>query len=269
MRRLAANWPAYLQIVSLNAQVVFAYRTGVAIELTAMLLKIFLLKVVWTAVYAGRGVVDDVALREVITFTTLANLQFYLLFSNATSYLYSRIREGLIALDLARPVPFLGQLMAHQVGGTAAFGPYVLLAAPFAFLVGGIQPPASLAAGGLYLVSLLLAYLVTTMIGILVGLLAFWTLEIWGIHSIVNFVSQFFSGALVPLWFFPPVMRDIANWLPFQAQAFLPLSIFLGRIEGWAVAEALAVQLLWVAVLGAFVVLVWRRAMRRVVVQGG
>jgi ABC-2 type transport system permease protein len=268
MRR-ASNLPAYLQIVSLWTQTAFAYRVELAIELAGMLLKIFLLRVVWTAVYAGRAEVDGVPLREVVAFTTLANLQLFLMTSQVTGYLYGRIREGLIALDLARPVPFLGQLMAHQLGGTVSVVPFILLAAPLAFLVGGVQPPASLAAAALYLVSLLLAYLITSLIGILVGLIAFWTTEIWGIQTILSFVSQFFSGALVPLWFFPPLLREVAAWLPFQAQAFVPLSIFLGRTEGPALLSALGLQLLWVAALFGAVTLVWRRAIGRVVVQGG
>jgi ABC-2 type transport system permease protein len=269
MRRAGSNLPAYLQIVSLWTQTAFAYRVELAIELAGLLLKIFLLRVVWAAVYAGRDAVDGIPLDEVIAFTTLANLQLFLMASQVTGYLYGRIREGLIALDLARPVPFLGQLMAHQVGGTVAIAPFVLLVAPLAFLVGTLQTPASLAAGLLYLISLLLAYLITSLIGILVGLIAFWTTEIWGIQTILHFVSQFFSGALVPLWFFPPLLREVATWLPFQAQAFIPLSIFFGDIEGLALVGVLGLQVGWVGALFAAVVVVWRRAMRRVVVQGG
>lgn len=269
MRRAAPNLPAYLQIVSLWAQTAFTYRLELAIELVGLLMKVFLLRVVWTAVYAGRAAVDGVPLAEVISFTTLANLQLYLLSSNATGYLHDRIRGGLIALDLARPAPFLGQLMAHQVGFTAAWAPFVLLAAPLAYLAGGMLPPASPTAAALYLGSLLLAYFITALIGILVGLLAFWTTEIWGVRTILDFVSQFFSGALVPLWFFGPLLRAVASWLPFQAQAFIPLSLYMGRITGGEAGAALTLQLGWVLALGLAARLVWRRAMRRVVVQGG
>jgi ABC-type uncharacterized transport system permease subunit len=268
MRR-KSNLPAYLQIVSLLTQTAFAYRVELAIELVGVLLKIFLLRVVWTAVYAGRPVVDGIPLDEVIGFMTLANLQLFLMASWITGYLYDRIRQGLIALDLARPVPFLGQLVAYQIGGTVALLPFLLVAAPLAFLAGGVQPPASLIAAGLYLVSLALAYLVSMLLGMLIGLVAFWTTEIWGIRAIVDFVSQFFSGALVPLWFFPPLLRDVAAWLPFQTQAYLPISIYLGRASGAAAGMALGVQLVWVLVLAGAVTLVWRRAMRRVVIQGG
>jgi ABC-2 type transport system permease protein len=207
--RSKSNLPAYLQIVSLLTQTAFAYRVELVVELAGLLLKVFLLRVVWTAVYAGRTEVDGVPLEEVIGFMTLANLQLFLMASWIAGYLYDRIRQGLIALDLARPVPFMGQLMAYQVGGTVALLPFLLVAAPLAFLVGGLQLPASPIAAALYLVSLLLAYLVST------------------------------------------------------------LTIYLGRTTGLAALGLLGLQLFWVLLLGGCVALVWRRAMRRVVVQGG
>jgi ABC-2 type transport system permease protein len=269
MKRSTVNLPAYIQIANLWLQIAYTYRVNLAMELVGLLLKIYLLKVVWTAVYAGRGVVDGVELRHVISFVTLANLQMWLIFPMLAWHIQERIREGQIALDLARPVPFLGQLIANQVGATAAFAPFVLVAVPLALIVGGMEPPASLTAGALYLVSMALAYMVTTLMGMLMGLIAFWTLQTRGIQAIYDFVSQFFAGALVPLWFFPPLLRQIADWLPFQTQAFIPLSLYMGQAPEQGVAGALGVQLFWVVALFGVAWLVWQRAMRRVIIQGG
>ncbi len=269
MKRLGAHIPAYLQIVNLWIQMAYTYRVNLAMEVVGLLLKIFLLKVVWTAVYAGQGVVDGIALDHVISFITLANLQMWLIFPMLAWHIQERIREGQIAIDLARPVPFLGQLLANQVGGTAAFAPFMLLAVPLALFVGGLEPPASVSAALLYLVSLVLAYLVTTLLGMLMGLIGFWTLQTRGVQSIYDFVSQFFAGALVPLWFFPPALRQLANWLPFQAQAFIPLSLYMGQVPEQQIAGALGLQLFWVVALFGICWLVWQRAMRRVIIQGG
>ena len=269
MKRATSNLPAYLQIANLWFQMAYTYRVNLAMELIGVLLKIYLLKVVWTAVYAGQTSVDGVELRHVISFVTLANLQMWLIFPMLAWHIQERIREGQIALDLARPVPFLGQLLANQVGTTAAFAPFVLLAVPLALIVGGLEPPASASAALLYLVSMALAYLVTALLGMLMGLIAFWTLQTRGVQAIYDFVSLFFAGAMVPLWFFPPLLRQVADWLPFQAQAFIPLSLYMGQAPPQGVAGALGLQLAWVAVLFGIAWLVWQRAMRRVIVQGG
>ncbi len=269
MKRLLVNLPAYLQIAGLWPQMAYTYRVNLAFEVFAVLLKVYLLKVVWTAVYAGRGVVDGVELRELIAFITLAQLQVWLMFPLVAAYIQGQVRSGLVALELARPVPWLGQLLAHQVGATASWAPFVLLAVPLAFFLGGVVPPVSLAAGLLYLLSLILAYLVAVLLGMVIGLVSFWTLQTRGVMAIYEFANQFFTGALVPLWFFPPLLRRVADFLPFQAQAFIPLSIYMGQLPAHQIPGALSRQLMWVVMLFAVAWLMWRRAMRRVVIQGG
>lgn len=269
MRHMSRNMPAYLQIMSLWMQTLYAYRFQVFIEMLALILKIFLFRVVWTAVYAGRSEVDGIALAEVVSMTTLAHLQMYILNSNIPNYMRDKVRNGTIAIDLARPVPFVGHMIADLLGSSVAILPFIIVILPLVLVAGGIQLPFSALAVAFYLLALLLAYVINNLIGTLLGLMTFWMTEIWAIRSILIFVSQFFSGAMVPLWFFPPLLRRLADWLPFQSQAFLPISIYLGRIQGRAILEALGIQLFWIIMLTLIVVPIWRHAMRRVVIQGG
>jgi ABC-2 type transport system permease protein len=269
MKRLWIDLPAYLQIMALWPQMALAYRMDFAFRVLGILLKVYLLKVIWTAVYAGRGAVDGVELRELIAFITLAQFQVWVMFPIIAEYIQERVHDGKIALDLARPIPFLGQLLAHQLGGTISYLPFVLLAMPLAFALGGFALPASLSAGLFYLLSLALGYLVSVLLGMLIGLVSFWTMQIWGIIDIYGYTNQFFTGALVPLWFFPAWLRQVADLLPFQAQTFIPLAIYTGQVPEHEIAAALGVQAVWVVLLLALVWAVWRRAMRRVVVQGG
>ncbi len=269
MKHWGRNIPAYLQISALRMHVAYTYRANVAVELAGLLLKVYLLKMVFVAVYAGRGTVDGIALHEVITFVTIANLQVFLLIPVIGGYVRERVREGQVALDLARPVPFLSQLLAHQVGATASAVPFVVLALPCAVLLGGIQAPQSPMAGLLYVVSLALGYLVAMLMGLIIGLMAFWTMELGGVLTIYAFANQFFGGALVPLWFFPPLLRRLADLLPFQTQTFIPLSMYTGQLLGAQAVQALALQLFWVVALFGLAWLLWQRAIYRVVIQGG
>ena len=266
---LASRLPAYLQLASMWVQLAYFYRFNLALNVVAVLLQVFLLKMVWTAVYAGRGSVDGLPLDELVAYLTLANLQVWIFLPMAGNIIQQRVREGKVALDLARPIGFVGQVVAQQAGATVGILSVTLVGFPVAFLIGGARPPASPGAAGLYVLSLTLAYLIAVAMALLMGLVAFWTLETGGINVIHRFVNAFFGGALVPLWFFPPTMRSVAELLPFQTQAFIPIGIYLGRIGGAEAARALAVQLFWAVALFALAQLVWRRAFRRVVVQGG
>jgi ABC-type uncharacterized transport system permease subunit len=268
-RELAARLPAYAKVTTLTTQRIFAYRLNIGFELVGLLLQIFLLKVVWTAIYADRGSVDGVDLGTLLTYLTIAQLQIWVVWPETTWFLQNKIREGKIALDLARPIGLIPQLIGHQVGSTLVFLPIAILVLPVAFFVGVLGPPASIQAALLYVVSVILAYGVVTWIGLLMGMVAFWLLEIGGIEAIYRFSNMFFAGALVPLWLFPEPLRTVAGLLPFQTQANIPVSIYIGRLVGADALSGLAIQAAWLVILGLLVRFIWSRAMRKVVVQGG
>lgn len=260
----------YRKLARLQLAVTHTYRWQAIGFLASSLLQIFLLRVVWTAVYDGRSSVDGVPLVELISFLTIAQLQLLAMQPMMVWYLERRIHEGQIGLDLVRPLPFLGQLLAQQVGATIGYLPFLAIAVPFAFVLGNLAPPATPLAAAAYLVSVLLGYAVAMLIGLLMGLVAFWTVQTLGVAVIYRFAAQFFGGALIPLFLMPDALRIVAELLPFQAQAHIPLSIYTGRIstpEG--VAGAIGLQLFWVGVLAALAGLTWRRARRIVTVYGG
>lgn len=268
-RGLLAQLPAYAKVATLTTQRVFAYRTNLLFDAIGLFLQIFLLKVVWTAIYADRAAVDGVDLVTLLTYLTIANIQIWVVWPETTWFLQQKIRDGKIAQDLARPVSLIGQLLGHQIGSTLVFLPLAILALPVAFFVGALGPPASIEAGLLYVVSVILAYGVVTSMGLLMGMIAFWLLEIGGIHAIYRFLNLFFAGALVPLWLFPGPVRTVAELLPFQTQANIPVSIYIGRLSGDDALRGLLIQAVWVVLLALLVRVIWSRAMRKVVVQGG
>lgn len=266
---LVDQLPAYAKLASVSMQMAYAYRFQIAVQLVGLLLQIALLKVVWTAVYGDRGTVEGVDLATLLTYLTIANLQIWIIFPEGGELLQQRVREGKVALDLARPVSLLGQHLSHQLGMTLGFLPMIFAVVPVAFFVGVLRLPASAEAALLYLLSVVLAYAVVALMGLLLGMVAFWTLETTGIWAIYRFANLFFAGGLVPLWLFPGPLRTFAELLPFQTQANIPVSIYIGRLTGSEALRGVAIQALWIVVFVLLVRFVWSRALRRVVIQGG
>ena len=65
----------YVALARMQARTAMLHRTDYAIGLLRVLLQIFLLRVVWTALYAGRPVVDGVALSTTVGYAVLSSLQ--------------------------------------------------------------------------------------------------------------------------------------------------------------------------------------------------
>ncbi|WP_327334367.1 ABC transporter permease [Streptomyces anulatus] len=259
----------YFACARMEFRAALTYRTAYLSSFAMMLLQIWLLTVVWKALYDGREEVDGLGLTAMTAYATLTTLQYQLVSPWRSSPIDQRVREGKVAVDLLRPVGFPGQMLSGQLGWASAAVPVLLVALPFALLIGAGRAPASAAAGFAYPVALIGALLVNQLLGLLLGMISFWTLEVSGALMAYRFVAQFFSGALVPLWFMPGPVRTAAEWLPFQATSYTPAAIYLGQVEGLGIAAALGVQLAWIGALGALAAFVWSRARRRVMSQGG
>jgi ABC-2 type transport system permease protein len=262
---------AYRGIARVQARTQLVYRADFLFRLLGLLLQIYLLRLVWEAVYPASGVAagsggHPIALATQIAYVTFAAVQNWLLTSGDVRFISQRVREGTVAVDLARPVPFTTQMVWAQAGSVAAQAPFAVVALPFAVLAGGAQAPASTLDAVAYAVSLVPALLISLLITTLVSMAAFWTTETSGIFVIYRFVQQFLAGSLMPLWFMPGWLRLLSQWLPFQATTYAPLTIYLGQAGA---AETIGLQLAWCAVLMCALRIVWARALHRVVVQGG
>jgi ABC-2 type transport system permease protein len=99
--------------------------------------------------------------------------------------------------------------------------------------------------------------------------LAFWTTDARGLNYLTNTVVMFFSGFIVPLNFFPPALRGVTEWLPFRGLAHLPISVYLGKVDGMTLAGALVQQAIWLVALAAIGRVVLNRMVRRLAINGG
>jgi ABC-2 type transport system permease protein len=176
-----------------------------------------------------------------------------------------RVRDGSIATDLSRPIDPQRYWLAYDLGRA----PYHLLfrgVAPFALgaLLFRLHYPSATAAL-LFVVSLVLAVVVSLGFRFLYNLPAFWLLDIRGVVLLVVSVSLFFSGAIVPLAYFPGWLKALADALPFAAILQTPVDVWLGKAHG----RQIGLQLVWAVVLFALGRIVLARATRKLVVQGG
>lgn len=217
-------------LLRLALRITFAYRAAVVATLATVVVEIFLLRKIWTAVYGGQGSVDGLSLNALIVYLTLANLQSFAMTTTIIQTVHHRIRSGAFFFDFVRPAGYLRQMIDLQVGSTAGRLIMLLPAIPVAFMVGSISAPTNVAAATGYVVSLVLGYGIGVLLSLLVGLSAFWTLEIGGMDLFYRLISHFLSGAMVPLTFFPGPLRTLADRLPFRFLGFVPASIYVGTI---------------------------------------
>ncbi len=188
----------------------------------------------------------------------------------ATDDVAERIRTGDVAIDLYRPVSYLGWWLASDLGRagyhllTRGVAPTVIGAALFP-----LRFPQQLRVWPVFLVSVLLGVVVSFGIRMLVASSAFWLLDQTGLRTLLAVFGTFFSGLAVPLVLFPGWTHAVVMALPWSALIQVPVDVWLGRRSGAALWSGLAFQAGWAVVLLLACAAALRLAERKVVVQGG
>jgi ABC-2 type transport system permease protein len=261
----------YAMLANMAMQRVMIYRRTLFTNFTANLVWVAVFYFLWQAVFAVNAHVGSFDWDMMRTYLILAYASNMLLTgSNSIYRTVSAIRFGDIGLEICRPYNFLlAQL-------SMSFGPMLIeggLSAVVVITLGAlvlhIQLPVSLLAGLFYLLSVFLGFLVRFLIIYIVSLLCFWTINYMGLTWAHTAITNLFSGGLIPLEFFPGWLRTLAAVLPFQAIVNTPLLIYLGQIQGWGIAGALGLQLLWIAALFALGTWMWTPCLKALEIQGG
>jgi ABC-2 type transport system permease protein len=62
----------------------------------------------------------------------------------------------------------------------------------------------------------------------MIGLSAFWFTRADGVRAVFQVLQAVFSGALIPLVFFPEAVQKVLFFLPFQYMLYVPSMVFTG-----------------------------------------
>jgi ABC-2 type transport system permease protein len=244
------------------------YRMEVFTSVGSLLVRIYLLRMLWTALYSQNAAPDGIELHAIITYSTVALLMSLVLEVDGTRLIREKVREGTIATDLMKPISLPLYFFADGFGQTVFHALTILPSLLLALLIVHVDvppPPVLLA----FAASFALGYLVNFVVNFLMNAVAFWTLETFAIQLTVRWVSDLLSGQVIPLIFFPGALQTVVLALPFAAIYSTPLLIYVGTIRPAQYAQAFTIQFAWFVGFSALAAFVWQAAQRRVVVQGG
>lgn len=187
------------------------------------------------------------------------------------SDLANRVRTGEVTADLLRPVDPLWSYLAADLGRACHA---LLFRLGFPVLVGALAfdlfRPRHTGSYVLFALSLVAAVVVSYAFRYLMNLSAFWLLDHRGVANAWMMGATMLSGMVFPIRFLPD-WAQLALWLgtPFPAMIQAPLDVFVEYGGLTTQLLVIADQIAWAAAGLALCRLVQRRAVRRLVIQGG
>lgn len=180
-----------------------------------------------------------------------------------------QVQSGKLAPQLLQPVdPGWRHLMSH-VAERAARLPFslALVALFFALYPAAwwTPSPSTLLAFALLTTT---AFLLRFLVQYTLALGCLWTERASSLEQLHFLLFMFLGGALVPLDFFPPAVREVVMWTPFPSMMWLPCRVLIGGVPPDEIARAVAVLFGWAAVFFVVNRLLWRAGLRRFSAMG-
>ncbi len=271
--KLQAKVRVYSTFVRIAFLAMLAYRMRYYTGILTYVLFISVHYFIWKAIFYGHApgaAINGFTLPEMITYIAVGWIARSFYFSTIDEEIDELVRSGQVSVFLLRPVSFHMMLLS-QAAGESLFR-ILFFTGPITLAVLWLFPvslPASASAGALFAAASLFSFFIMAEINFAIGIVAFFTRSIQGISRAKYMLMQLFSGLLMPLAFFPEWFRTVLEVLPFQIITYVPLQLYLGKVEGSAVTGILVNQLLWSLALVGLSHILLLKALRKLTLQGG
>lgn len=261
---------SYLPIARATFMVGMVYRFGFFFTILGNIVYLGVAYYLWKSIYDGRQVINGLTFNQTFLYVGLGSAIFILLKTYADWILHYEIREGAIASYLTKPIDLQIYNLFANLGSVLMN--LMAITVPTVIMLGLVFQVRVPSGPGLFLFpfSLLLAFLISFSLDYFVGLMGFYSESVWGLSTTKEIIVTVFSGALIPLQFFPEQMQKVLYLLPFQAIYHTPLMMVTKPNQGLEVfLPMMGLQLFWAVALFLGARLFYKQAIKVLRIAGG
>ncbi len=263
----------YLSFFQLEFTMGLQYRIAALAGVITQFFWGFMEIMIFYAFYQGEPSAFPMSFSATATYIWLQQAFFhFFIVWNIDNEILDSIVTGNIAYQLCRPINIYNmwffKAIASRVSRTLLRCFPILVTAPLLPSPYGISAPASCFHFLLFLLTLLLGLLVTVSFCMLIYVMAFFTISPQGLRILFSSITEFFTGAMIPLPFFPEKMQKIMELLPFAAMQNVALRIYSGSMTSYEMQKAIILQIFWLFMLIMIGKLLCRFAEKKITIQG-
>jgi len=261
--RLRSTVDFYLTVFRVQVQTQLQYRAATYMYTLGMVAEPTIYLVVWSTIARSHG-------GSVNGLTAHAFAAYYIVWTLVrtmnivfTPYGWEhRIREGQMSALLLKPFHPIHYDLAFFAGQKVL---WVLMYLPIGVALSFAFHPSlhpSAVEVLVFLVAIWGAYLIRSMFLWILGMFTFWTTRGSAIFETYILAELLLSGRLLPLTLMPHWTQTLAAWLPFKWTFYYPIETLVGNMSTASLLGGLGMQLLWTAIGGAIVAVMWKFSVR-------
>lgn len=270
-KKFRLYWPFSRGVI----QVIMSYRINFFMFVFGNLMRTFVIYYLWKAVFvsSASSSMNGFSLKDMIIYIFMSSITAGTIATGTDQDIGQEVKDGSIAVNLIKPINYQVRMLFISIGGFVYQFVFVLLPVWIGLLAVRFytvkELPPSLSTILLYLFSMLLGFIVNYLMNFCYGLLAFYVTNMWGVSHLKDAALLFFSGQLIPIAFFPVALQKVMQFFPFSSLNYIPVMIYIKKLTGAALLQALGVQVMWIALLFLLSRWLWNRAINKLVILGG
>ncbi len=260
-----SKWRA---VFSLHMQDSFAYRAQGIVWILTDTVPTITIPLMWLAAFGNRT--------ELNGFTRTGLVAYYLVMSVVTNLVSAHpwevardIKDGRLSIFLIRPFSYFWFTFASNLSWrlvrTLLFVPFfaIILLVFRRYLVWQ-----SYNVGWQFWASITLSHILCFQMAWVLGLMAFYLVEVSGLYEFWYMLNGFLAGQMAPLQMLPESVRQLAHALPFAYTLWFPVQVFSNRLPEAAVRSGMVAQIIWIMVMVVVARVLWNIGLKRYTAVG-
>lgn len=265
----------YLPFTRAGLQEAIIYRMNFLGMFVGEMIYCFVFYFIWRAVFnsSSQDTFMGFSMLDMVVFLFITILVRFVVDSDGTYQVGEEIRDGSFVMRVIKPVDFELTFLFQELGSKMTliplvFFPIIIGVEIYRYAQSGVVM-FNMTLFLIFLVSIILAYLISFYLSICFGFIAFWLKNLWGISILKDNIINFLSGAIIPLAFMPDVLRQILELLPFASLSYTPVMIYMGKFDTQQIMISVGLQIFWLLAFFGLSKLIWVKAVKHITSQGG
>ncbi len=260
----------YIRVARNTWEEALTYRFNFVMWRIRNVVQLLAIYFLWYSVIPDGANVFGYSQSSILTYILLTAIVGAVVTSNRSYMIGEEINQGNLSNYLLAPVNYFMYWFSKDIGDKLMN--IVFSIAELTIIYFLLKPPiyiqTDLTYIGSFILAIILAVILNFFINVLLGLIGFWSPDVWAPRFIFWIALGFFAGEYFPLDILPPVIYKIFIFLPFSYLIYFPIKIYLGELSGPEILKGFSIMTFWIITFFVIVELVWKKGLRAYTAQG-
>lgn len=242
----------------------FTYRINFIIWRIRTVIQLLTMYFLWLAILPQNTVIAGYNQSLILTYILGTAFIGSITLSSRTQEIGENINNGDLSIFLVRPINYFWYWFFKDLGDKFINTLFSIIELFLVFII--LRPPFFFQTNPVFLlllfISVVLAIFLFFLISSLLGLIGFWSQEIWAPRFIFYILISFFAGSLFPLDILPKQIFSVFEYLPFTYLLYFPLKIYLGQLLMLEIIKGFLISLVWIIIFQRILLIIWFKGLK-------